>query len=280
MTAIAVVVLGAALVGLAANAFLHPRLQRANAKHDVQDAKSDSWAGSVLGPSLTLLALFLAFVLADATASFSGAKAAAQSESTVVERIYRTAGFLEEPYRRRLQRSALCYSRAVAGPEWRAMGDGSQSSIPVVWTGTGHNGMRRSFQEMGADHVLFGKLTVADQARADSRRARLTQATPTIPPSLIVFLVAVIAAVVLYHAVASPPRSVLHVLATVLALGTMVAALGIIHTLDRPFSGAIEVKPTDMQFTAQSLGADFVRHYGKQRVRCDRDGKPTGSRAS
>jgi hypothetical protein len=124
-----------------------------------------------------------------------------------VERVYRTAGFLEEPYRRRLQRSALCYTRAVAGPEWKAMADGGQSSLPLEWTGPGHNGLRRTFREMGADHVLFGKLTVADQARADSRRTRLTNASPSIPDALIVFLVAVIAGVVLYHAVTSPPAA-------------------------------------------------------------------------
>jgi hypothetical protein len=158
------------------------------------------------------------------------------------------------------------------------MADGGTSTVPLEWTGTGHNGMRRTFREMGADHVLFGKLTVADQARADSRRTRLTTASPSIPESLIVFLVAVIAAVVLYHAVTSPPRSVLHALATVFAVGTMLAALGLIHTLDRPFSGAIEIKPTQMRDVSRTLAADFVSHYGRQRVRCDRDGKPTGSR--
>jgi hypothetical protein len=228
---------------------------------------------------VTLLALFLAFVLADATASFSDTKSAVQSETSVIERLYRTAGFLEEPYRRRLQRSALCYSRAVAGPEWKAMAGGGTSSVPLEWTGTGHNGMRRSFLQMGADHVLFGKLTTADQERADARRTRLTQASPSIPESLIAFLVVVIAGVLLYHAVTSPPRSILHAVATVFAVGTMVAALGIIHTLDRPFSGAIEIKPTQMRNTARDLSTDFVRHYGNIRVRCDRNGRPTGSRA-
>ena len=175
--------------------------------------------------------------------------------------------------------SWVCYSRAVAGPEWKAKAVGATSTVPLEWTGVGHNGMRRSFREMGADHVLFGKLTVADQARADARRTRLTQASPSIPDSLIVFLIAVVAAVLLYHAVTSPPRSLLHALATVFALGTMLAALGLIHTLDRPFSGAIEIEPTEMRLTERTLSADFVGHYGSRRVRCDRDGNPTGSRA-
>jgi hypothetical protein len=279
MTAIAAVVLGAAIVGLVANALLRPRMERQDAKHGIDSGKSNSWAFGVVGPSVTLLALFLAFVLADASSSFSDTKAAVQSETSVVERVYRTAGYLEEPYRRRLQRSALCYSRAVAGPEWRAMADGGTSTLPLEWTGTGHNGMRRSFRQMGADHVLFEKLTVADQERADARRTRLTEASPSIPAALIAFLIAVIAAVVLYHAVTSPPRSVLHAFATVFAVGTMLAALGVIYTLDRPFSGAIEIKPTPMRDTARDLTRDFVAHYGSIRVRCDRDGRPTGSRA-
>jgi hypothetical protein len=73
---------------------------------------------------------------------------------------------------------------------------------------------------------------------------------------------------------------VLHILATAVAVGTVIAALGSIHTLGRPFSGAIGIKSTQMSNTAQTLGADFVAHYGAQRVRCDRDGKPIGSRAA
>jgi hypothetical protein len=254
-------------------------MEHQDAKHRVDSGKSNTWASGVLGPSVTLLALFLAFVLADASSSFSDTKAAVQSETTVIERLYRTAGYLEEPYRRRLQRAALCYSRAVAGPEWKAMATGGTSSVPVEWTGTGHNGIRRSFRQMGADHVLFGKLTTADQARADARRTRLTEASPSIPETLITFLVVVIAAVLLFHAVTSPPRSFLHALATFFSVGTMLAALAIIHTLDRPFSGAIEITPAQMRTTARALSTDFVAHYGNVRVRCDRDGRPTGSRS-
>ncbi len=280
MTAIAVVVLGAAIVGLIAGGLSRSRMETHRARHSVDSGKADSWASGVLGPSVTLLALFLALVLAEAVSSFSQAVSAARSEATVINRLYHTAGYLEEPYRLRLQRSALCYARAVAGPEWKAMADGGTSSVPVVWTATGRNGLRRSFREMGAEHALFGTLTGADQARADARRTRLTQASPSIPGIEIAFLIAVIAAVVLYHALTSPPRSGLHAAATALAAATMIAALGLIHTLDRPFSGAIEIEPTHMHRTAQELSKDFVGQFGNERVRCDREGKPPGPRAS
>ena len=308
MTAIAVVVLGAAIVGLAANVFLHPRLQRANAKYGVQDAKSDSWAGSVLGPSLTLLALFLAFVIADASGSFASAKSAAQSESTVIERVYRTAGFLEEPYRRRLQRSALCYSRAVAGPEWKAMADGGQSTIPVEWTGTGHNGMRRAFREMGADHVLFGKLTVADQARADARRTRLTQAarrSPTrsscsssrLSPRSCCFTRSPLprAACCTSSRRSSPSGRCLRRSAssTRSIARSRVPSRSSPRTCATPrrpsartswvttapsacaASGRLAIEPTQMQITEEMIRGEFIERYGEDRLGCDKRGNPT-----
>lgn len=280
MTAIAVVVVGAAILGLVANAFLHPVLDRFHKQFGVDKMKTDSWASGALGPSVTLLALFLAFVLADAASSFSEARSATRSEATVIERIYTTSGFLEEPYRQRLQRSTVCYARAVAGPEWKEMADGGMSDLPPVWTGTGPRGLRTTFSEMGGDHVLFRTLINADQARAAARRTRITQASPSIPQSLITFLIVVIAAVLLYHAVTSPPRSFLHALATVVSTATMLAALALTHTLDRPFSGAIEIGPTQMQTTAHDLTADFVSHFGVARVGCDRDGRPTKVSAS
>jgi len=277
MLGIAAVILGAAVLGMVANRLLRPHLESYHNTHRVDMGKADSWASGVLGPSVTLLALFLAFVLAGASESYSQAKTAAQNEASVVDGFFETAGYLDDPSRQRLQRAALCYARSVAGPEWEAMRTGDASSVPAHWTGSGPDGMRREFRALGPGNSLFSTLTSADQRRDDARRSRLAESNPTISDAVLAFLLAVAAAVVLYHAVTSPPRSILHIVATVFAAATLLAGLAAIHTLDRPFSGATRIDPTQMRITADDIAEDYVERYGPARVGCDANGNPVRS---
>jgi len=151
----------------------------------------------------------------------------------------------------------------------------SASPVPDGWTGSGPRRMRRTFKALGPDNSLFSRLTSTDQRGAEARRARLGEASPSIPSSVLTFLVVVIAAVVLYHALTSPPRSGLHIAATAIAAGTMLAAVAVFLTLDRPFSGPIRIEPTQLQVTAGDITEDFVDAYGTARLRCDRNGNPT-----
>ena len=281
MITIALVILGAAVAGILANRIMQPILDRAHEKHGVDLSKAESWASSALGPSVTLLALFLAFIIANVGASYSGAKKATETEAAVVENLSHTAAYLKDPFRERLQGATICYARAVAGPDWDAMRAGSDpSTVPAFWTGLGSEGMRRTFHDLGTGNSLFSDLTVTDQARADSRRTRLTEATPSVPGILIAFLVAVIAAVLVYHAVTSPPRSFLHVVATTVSVAALLGSMFLIYTLDRPYTGALRIDPTAMTSTARDLSADFVARYGAASLQCDASGKPTGAQTS
>ena len=282
MITIAVVIFGALAAAILANTYLQPHLDRALADEKVDVSKAESWAGSVLGPSVTLLALFLAFVFTDVSTTYSEAKDATQTEAAVIDRLAQTARYLKDPQRRQLQVAAICYARAVAGPEWDVMKDGSgaSSDLPGVWTGLGPDGMRTIFHAIGPSDALFSTLTEADRQRADARRARLTVASPSLPPILIAFMLFVTAAVLIYHAVTSPPRGVLHAFATGTSVVALLGAMGIIYTFEKPFSGALEITPASLHTAERTRSKDFVARYGAEQVRCDADGRPVKAASS
>ena len=282
MITIAVVIFGSLAAAIVANTYGQPYLDRWLERKGVDVSKAESWAASVLGPSVTLLALFLAFVIADVSSSYSQAKGATRTEAAVIEDFSQTAGYLKDPFRRQLQVAAICYARAVAGPDWDAMkdGNGGMSTVPGEWTGLGPEGMRTVFHKLGPSDALFASLTDADRERADARRTRLTVATPAIPKILIAFLLAIIAAVLIYHAVTSPPKGVLHALGTATAVVALLGAMGLIYTFQRPFAGPLEISPASIQTTERALTKDFVSGYGAASVRCDARGHPTGSTPS
>lgn len=280
MIAAAVVIFGALAVGLIANRMLQPRITAYNKDHGIGAVSGQISIGSIFAPVATLTVFFLGFALLTGAQSYSQAKIAVGSEAAVVDNIFETAAYLQEPYKRRLQRAAVCYARAVAGPEWQSMGKGSieRSPVPSNWTGSGHNGIRKAFHDMGPGAPLFTNLLAADQKRGDARRDRLAQASPKIPGIVVAFLLIGIALGIGFLAMASPRTSPLHIAAVTLAAVVLFAAVFLIHSLDRPYSGPLALNPVAMQDSADDDAEDFIDEYGKSRVRCDQDGNPTGSR--
>ncbi len=191
--------------------------------------------------------------------------------------LYKTADYVPDPERFRLQRATVCYARAIIGPDWDDMADAkiTQSPVPVIWTGTGPMGIRNALRKAGPDSPLFETLLTTDQDRADRRRSRLTEAEPTIPGAVNAFMLFAIAMTIVFLALISPRRSAAHSSATVLAALTLVGALYLIHNLDRPFSGRLAIEPTQMEITAEMIEGEFVERYGADRLGCDARGNPT-----
>ena len=279
MIVVAVVIFGAVIVGVVANRLLQPKIATYNKAHEIGPVSGQVPVAAIFGPVATLTVFFLGFALLTGAQSYSQAKLAIGVEAAVVDNIFETAAYLDEPFKRRLQRSAVCYSRAVAGPEWESMDKGISdlSPVPSNWTGGKHNGIRKTFLDMGRDAPLFTTLLAADAKRGDSRRDRLAQATPKLPNVVFVFLLAGIAIGLCFLAVASPRSSPMHITALSVAAVVLFAAVFLIRSLDRPYTGALALQPTAMQTTADDVGEDFIDEYGKIRVRCDKDGNPTGS---
>ncbi len=259
------VLVAAVCVGLAAHRFGTRR------DDDKGDGKS---ALDVLGATSLLAALLVAIVLSDAGTSYSGARSAAKVEADTVDTLYESAEYVEMPARQAIHAAALCYARAVIGPEWAAMARGDTSSVPSNWTGTGSGGLRKVFIEMTPKAQGFGLVQSADQMRGNLRTERLTQAQPAVPEVLywfMVFLIGLSLAGLAY----SIPRSKngAQLMALTLVVGLFAAVLLLISNFDRPFSGPLALEPSAMRNTEQDISDDYAAAY-RVALPCDDQGNP------
>jgi len=125
--------------------------------------------------------------------------------------------------------------------------------------------MRLKFQRMGTDHPMFGTMTSLDRQRGDTRRQRLALAQPNVPKIISTFMLVLVFLTVLALAFFIPRvDNTAHRVALVVACTVLVLALGLIRSLDRPYSGALKIKPTAMAITAADITEDFVDEYGPQ----------------
>lgn len=277
MTLIIIVLLGSLIVGLLGNIFLHERIMAITNRQGLDPYYIYPQTNNVFGPTATLLALFIAFVLFGASGSYSQAKTAAQTEAAVVQAFYRTADYLPDARALPLQRAAICYARTISGPEWDLMRSGRNELAPEAqrWVGAGPESVRTVLQKLGPDDDLFSSLLSSDQARGDARRERLTQADPTIPGVVSAFMLFSITLTIVFLAMISPRKSVSHIAASILASITLVAALFLIYNLDRPFRGPLALDPVQMQITEEGIAAEFDARYGSNQLGCDARGRPT-----
>lgn len=239
-----------------------------------KDATEGADVVRVLGTTSLLAGLLVAFVLSGASSSYTAARAAAKQESDTVNTLFEAADYTKAPFRQRLQAAAVCYSRAVAGPEWAAMAHGNSSPVPSNWTGIQPGGIRATLIGMTPTATGFGYVQSADVTRANLRSERLAQAKPSVPNvlyALMVFLLGVTLATIAY----AIPRSKNGT--EILALALVTAVFGIVLFLiadfDQPFRGVLKLEPTGMRAVERDAGRDYQAVYGTAPP-CDAKGNP------
>jgi hypothetical protein len=218
-------------------------------------------------------AFLLAIVLSTASSSYSSAQKAAKQKADVIDTLYESANYVDQPFRQRFQAAAVCYARAVVGPEWKTLAKGERSPVPNNWTGTKPTGIRAALIEMTPKAQGFSLIQSADAQRGGLRSERVTQANPSVPTPVMWFMVILISMTIAGLAYAIPRKLNASHLA---ALGVVVVTFGVdialIYNLDRPFSGVLAIKSTAMQETADDDSADYIEDYGK--LPCDDQGNP------
>ena len=253
----------AVIAGLAANYF---SLTKAD--------DEGSTVQQVLSATALIAAFLLAIVLSGASTSYSSAQKAAKQEADVIDTLYESANYVDMPFRQRIQAAAVCYARAVVGPEWKMLAKGKMSPVPSNWTGTRPTGIRAALLEMTPSATGFSLVQSADAQRGGLRSERVAQANPTVPTAVVWFMVVLISLSLAGLAYSVPrTRNVGQMAALGVVILTFVTAMALIYNLDRPFSGVLALKPTAMQITAEDAGADYVEDYGKPP--CDDEGNPT-----
>ncbi|ORT55752.1 DUF4239 domain-containing protein [Streptomyces sp. CB03238] len=256
-------VVGLALVlGLAANRLLRPRL--------VEDQADALTVRDFMEPLLTLAVLVLAFVMVLAAESYGDAEDAAREEAGVVDHLFEVADFAPDPQRVRLQADAVCYARAVHDIEWPAMVRGSASTAPSVWS----TDFRKQLKGVDRQDAVFGILIDADRDRSEARQARIAESTPAIAPLFYWFMLVTLAVTVIVLAFCLPLRRFGTELATLVVLTILLtASLLIIHDVDRPFGGIIDVPATSIADASRDISDDFVAAHGEAALPCDAQGR-------
>ena len=259
---IILVIVGAAAIGLGVNYF------SLNKPED-----KGSTVPQVLSGTGLIGAFLLAIVLSGASSTYSSAQKASKQEADVVDTLYESANYVDMPFRQRIQAAAVCYARAVVGPEWKTLATGKRSPVPNNWTGTKPTGIRAALLEMTPKAQGFSLIQSADAQRGGLRSERVTQANPSVPIPVLWFMVILIALTIGGLAYAIPrKKNAGHLAALGVVVLTFGVAMALIYNLDRPFSGVLAIKSTAMQETADQDSHDYTADYGKPP--CDDQGNP------
>jgi hypothetical protein len=222
-------------------------------------------ANGEFGASLAFIAasfgLLLGLLVVFATTHYSDARTATQTEATAFVSLFDDLGPLSPAVGEPLQHDVVCYARSIVADDWRQMEVGSD--VEAVQTRDAGDRMRLGIGELPASpaaSAASAKLTEAGAAR----QQLLFLARPAIP-TLLWVLIYLGAAVLVFLTAAdlvARKETVIAGLACVVLMLTVV--VGVLASLDRPFSPLARVEPTALK-SALSLveagreGAPYLR---------------------
>ncbi|MFE5794232.1 hypothetical protein ACFQ8C_16850 [Streptomyces sp. NPDC056503] len=265
---ITVVAMAAALAaGLFAN-----QVRRRRRAGDADGDGEEASVSDLISPLETLAVLLVAFVIVVAAESYGAASTAVEAEAGRVDQLYEVADYAPEPQRERLQAAAVCYARAIQAVEWPLMAEGgAKSPYASVWS----TGFRTHFKELAhQDDATFGLLVEADDERSKARQARISEATPAIPPFVYWFMVVALAATVGAFAFGLPrERGPSHLILLCVLAVLFTGSLLLIEDIDTPFSGQIRITNESMRETAEDISEDFAVDHPTSTLPCDADGQ-------
>ena len=261
--------LAATLAAVVVGVFLiRPRL-RGLFSGDFQGVKTEAF----IAPILTLTVFLCAFMVAQASSTYQRANQSASTEGSAVQLLYENAGMLPNGSGQALQAASVCYARAVHHLEWPAMENGESSPVVDGWAETFNREIPSITSGPGA---IVGQVVGLNRTQSEARATRLNEAAPHLPVltlALMIFAVVTVVLILSSFAVADMRRRVLLALALPLAL-----LLGftpyLVETLEEPFSGLIQIKPSVITTVETNLGANFAVTYPGAVLPCDAEGNP------
>jgi multisubunit Na+/H+ antiporter MnhB subunit len=229
----------------------------------------------VLGVALAVL---LAFVLFLAFEGFVRAQEGASQEAVAVTQLLRATRLFPEPEHQQLRGDLVCYARSVVSDEWPAMASGRESQLVENWIATIETTVDRTPVDNARAQVALGHWLDEMTERRDGRRARLGEASSSIPGLVWLMLLLGSGATVLYLIVFADRRERWWVQGAMMGTitGMVVSTLLVIHFLDNPFiPNGTYIAPTEMQTTLR-LFEHQLSISGETSVTfpCDERGRP------
>jgi hypothetical protein len=200
----------------------------------------------------TAFAVLLAFITLAAFQTYNGAKTGAATDAVALFDMFKSAGFFPTSERDELRADFVCYGRAVIHREWPAMRRGERAPLVDAWISAYRAVFQRLSLRSAGERLGLQDLLASARDRTDGRRARLSEATPSVPTPLWVGLVVAGCIAVLIQLVMADPRE--HVLVQGAMIGGVAAVVSIglllINFLDHPYrSGPGSIQPREMTAT-------------------------------
>jgi hypothetical protein len=232
-------------------------------------------AAAVFGVLGVAFAVILAFVMFLAFESYVRAHEGASREAVAVSQLARVSRLFPVESGEALRADLGCYARAVISDEWPLMRQGRESDVVLGWLSQ----IEAKIDEMpiddSASQIALGHWLDEMAFRREGRRARLAEATPTIPPSVWMMLIFGAVLTVGYVVVFADRRERWWTQAVMIGSITalIVSGMLVVSFLDRPYEedGAY-IAPSEME-TSVRLIEDEVAGAGAQ-LPCDAEGRP------
>jgi hypothetical protein len=207
----------------------------------------DALVGIVYGILLAILVLF-------ASEHYSAAITNADKEATSLNDIYKAAGTLQPTARDTLRHQVICYAREKIELEWPSLRNSDGNGSPVLFARTRElNNQIEAIARAEPTNLVVSTLFNANLTRAEARQLMLEDSRPELPkPLWLVVLLGIGIVVFLLSIRYWEEKS--HLIAALLAsLALLVAMVGALAELDRPFASVIGLQPRAMESVLTSV---------------------------
>jgi hypothetical protein len=234
-------------------------------------------AAAVFGVLGVAFAVLLAFVMFLSFENYIRAQEGASREAVAISQLDRLTRLFPAPQREELRTDLACYARAVVSDEWPAMREGGESDLVVGWLVRIESTVNTMPLDDARAEAAFNHWLDEMAVRREGRRARLAEATPTIPVAVWFTLVLGAGLTIAYLVLFADRRERWWTQAVMIGSVTavVVAGLLVVSFLDQPYleDGAY-IAPTEMATTLRLLEAE-VEAGPAALLPCDEQGRPT-----
>ena len=207
----------------------------------------DALVGIVYGILLAILVLF-------ASQHYTAAIDDSNQEATSLNNMYKAAGTLAPATALLLRHEIVCYAREKIADEWPELRKSNGDGSPVVFARTRQ--LNQTVQDIAAAqprNLIVSTLFSANLQRGAARQLMLEDARPELPTPLWFVVLLGIGIVVFLLSIRYWDNPAHHVAVLGASLLILLAMVGAIAELDRPFASVIGLEPRAMESVLTSV---------------------------
>ena len=213
-------------------------------------------AAPIIVPLSTLLGVLIAFAVFIVWQQFNTAQVTSEEEASKLAAIYWHAEELPESERQQMQELARSYAQVVIEEEWPLMEQGQESSQAWAIVDELRRSVDRFEPSTSTEETLHDRqVTLVDDMMND-RRLRLLQSREGIPPILWITLIGGSVPLIGFIYLLGLNNVRAHLLPLAMVTSIIVIGLFTIKSLEYPFSGSAQVKPSAFELFQNRFEAD------------------------